>query len=70
MGRDQKQHVEVTRDIAIKFNNQYGEIFTIPEARIRDEVAVVPGLDGQKMSKATATRSRFSAIRRKPGPGS
>ncbi len=52
VGRDQKQHVEVTRDIAIKFNNQYGEIFTIPEPYIRDEVAVVPGLDGQKMSKS------------------
>jgi tryptophanyl-tRNA synthetase len=52
VGRDQKQHVEVTRDIAIKFNNQYGEVFTIPEPSIRDEVAVVPGLDGQKMSKS------------------
>jgi tryptophanyl-tRNA synthetase len=52
VGRDQKQHVEVTRDIAIKFNLQYGETFVIPEPRIRDEVAVVPGLDGQKMSKS------------------
>ena len=52
VGRDQKQHVEVTRDIAIKFNNQYGEVFTIPEPSIRDEVAVVPGVDGQKMSKS------------------
>ncbi|HBA86241.1 MAG TPA: tryptophan--tRNA ligase [Verrucomicrobia bacterium] len=52
VGRDQKQHVEVTRDIAIKFNNQYGEVFTIPAPSIRDEVAVVPGLDGQKMSKS------------------
>ena len=52
VGRDQKQHVEVTRDIAIKFNNQYGEIFTIPEPSIRDTVAVVPGIDGQKMSKS------------------
>ncbi len=52
VGRDQKQHVEVTRDIAIKFNNQFGEVFTIPEPSIRDEVAVVPGLDGQKMSKS------------------
>jgi tryptophanyl-tRNA synthetase len=52
VGRDQKQHVEVTRDIAIKFNNQYGEVFTVPEPSIRDTVAVVPGLDGQKMSKS------------------
>ena len=52
VGRDQKQHVEVTRDIAVKFNNQYGEVFAIPEPHIRDTVAVVPGLDGQKMSKS------------------
>jgi len=52
VGRDQKQHVEVTRDIATKFNNQYGEVFTIPKPSIRDSVAVVPGVDGQKMSKS------------------
>jgi tryptophanyl-tRNA synthetase len=52
VGRDQQQHVEVTRDIAIKFNEQYGQTFVVPEARIRDEVAVVPGTDGQKMSKS------------------
>ncbi|MBM4164066.1 MAG: tryptophan--tRNA ligase [Lentisphaerae bacterium] len=52
VGRDQKQHVEVTRDIAIKFNNQFGAVFTIPDPVIADEVAVVPGLDGQKMSKS------------------
>jgi len=52
VGRDQKQHVEVTRDIAIKFNEQYGKTFVVPEPRIRDEVAVVPGSDGQKMSKS------------------
>ena len=52
VGRDQKQHVEVTRDIAIKFNEAYGPTFVIPEPRIRDEVAVVPGTDGQKMSKS------------------
>src|SRR5208337_3521360 len=52
VGRDQKQHVEVTRDIAIKFNEQYGETFVLPEPRIREEVAVVPGTDGQKMSKS------------------
>ncbi len=52
VGRDQKQHLEVTRDIAIKFNETYGPTFVLPEPRIRDEVAVVPGLDGQKMSKS------------------
>jgi len=52
VGRDQKQHVEVTRDIAIKFNEAYGQTFVIPEPQIRDEVAVVPGIDGQKMSKS------------------
>jgi len=52
VGRDQKQHVEMTRDIAIKFNEQYGETFVIPEPQIREEVAVVPGTDGQKMSKS------------------
>lgn len=52
VGQDQKQHVEVTRDIAIKFNTAYGEILTIPEAEVREEVAVIPGTDGQKMSKS------------------
>jgi len=52
VGRDQKQHVEMTRDIAIKFNEVYGQTFVIPEPQIRDEVAVVPGTDGQKMSKS------------------
>jgi tryptophanyl-tRNA synthetase len=52
VGRDQKQHVEVTRDIAIKFNEAYGQTFVLPEPRIREEVAVVPGTDGQKMSKS------------------
>jgi tryptophanyl-tRNA synthetase len=52
VGVDQKQHVEVTRDLAIKFNEQYGQTFVVPEARIRAEVAKVPGLDGEKMSKS------------------
>lgn len=52
VGKDQKQHVEVTRDIAAKVNNEYGEIFTLPIPDIDDEVATVPGLDGQKMSKS------------------
>jgi tryptophanyl-tRNA synthetase len=52
VGRDQKQHVEMTRDIALKFNLTYGETFVVPEPRIKDDVATVPGLDGQKMSKS------------------
>ena len=52
VGRDQKQHVEVTRDIAIKFNATYGEAFTVPDPQINETVAVVPGTDGQKMSKS------------------
>jgi len=52
VGQDQKQHVEITRDIAVKFNEQYGQTFVIPEPQIRSEVAKVPGLDGEKMSKS------------------
>lgn len=52
VGADQKQHIEVTRDIAIKFNQSYGEIFAIPKDHILETVAVVPGLDGRKMSKS------------------
>jgi len=52
VGQDQKQHVEVTRDIAIKFNEAYGETFVIPEPQIRGETAKVPGIDGEKMSKS------------------
>ena len=52
VGKDQKQHLEVARDIAIKYNNEYGEVFTIPEPEIDEEVATVPGLDGRKMSKS------------------
>ena len=52
VGRDQKQHVEMTRDIAAKFNREYGDTFVIPEPQIREDVAVVPGVDGQKMSKS------------------
>jgi tryptophanyl-tRNA synthetase len=52
VGKDQKQHLEMTRDMAIKFNEAYGETLIVPEAEIRDEVATVPGLDGQKMSKS------------------
>jgi len=52
VGADQKQHIEVTRDIAGRFNNTYGEVFTIPQEHIIESVAVVPGIDGQKMSKS------------------
>lgn len=52
VGKDQKQHLEIARDLAIKFNNAYGETFAVPEPMIHDDVAVVPGVDGQKMSKS------------------
>lgn len=52
VGRDQKQHLEMMRDIAIKFNNQFGYVFAIPEPDISEDVAVIPGTDGQKMSKS------------------
>ena len=52
VGKDQKQHLEITRDIAIKFNNTYGDTFVVPEAEIDETVASVPGIDGQKMSKS------------------
>ena len=52
VGRDQKQHLEVARDIAAKFNEQFGPVFKLPEPDIVDSVAVVPGVDGQKMSKS------------------
>lgn len=52
VGKDQKQHLEVARDIAIKFNNTYGETFVLPEPEISESTAIVPGLDGQKMSKS------------------
>lgn len=52
VGKDQKQHVEMTRDIAIKFNTNYGETFVVPKEQIRESTAVVPGTDGDKMSKS------------------
>jgi len=52
VGKDQKQHLEVARDIATKFNNTFGETFVLPEPVIDDSVATVPGIDGQKMSKS------------------
>jgi tryptophanyl-tRNA synthetase len=52
VGKDQRQHVEMARDIASAFNNTYGETFVIPEARIEEQVMTIPGTDGQKMSKS------------------
>ncbi len=52
VGRDQKQHVEIARDLAIRFNNDFGGSLRVPEPYILDETAVVPGLDGAKMSKS------------------
>ena len=52
VGRDQVQHIEMTREIARKFNNTYGETFVEPQEYVMNEVAVVPGTDGQKMSKS------------------
>ncbi len=52
VGKDQIQHLEMTRDIANKFNNEHGKVFTIPEALVEESVATVPGIDGAKMSKS------------------
>jgi len=52
VGKDQQQHIEVTRDIAERFNHHYGDTFVIPQHRIDPDLAVIPGLDGQKMSKS------------------
>jgi len=79
VGKDQKQHVEVARDVALKFNSTYGEVFTLPEPEIVEELAVVPGVDGQKMSKSygnvieifggeKATRKKIMSIVTDPTP--
>jgi tryptophanyl-tRNA synthetase len=52
VGKDQKQHLEFTRDIAIKFNSEYGDTFKVPEPEIDEDTAIVPGIDGHKMSKS------------------
>jgi tryptophanyl-tRNA synthetase len=52
VGKDQKQHIEITRDLAVKMNETFGEIFKLPEARIQPATETVPGVDGQKMSKS------------------
>jgi len=52
VGKDQKQHIEITRDLAVKVNETFGQVFKLPEPRINPDTQVVPGLDGQKMSKS------------------
>jgi len=52
VGKDQKQHLEISRDIASAFNNQYGETFVVPESKINENVMLIPGTDGAKMSKS------------------
>ena len=52
VGKDQKQHIEITRDLAVKMNETYGNIFKLPEPRIQPATETVPGIDGQKMSKS------------------
>lgn len=52
VGKDQVQHVEITRDLAQKFNNAYGEVFKLPAYQLRGDAEVLPGVDGQKMSKS------------------
>ena len=64
VGRDQVQHIEMARDIAQRFNNLYGEHFTLPQAAIEDNVATLPGLDGRKMSKSYDNHIPLFAPRR------
>ncbi len=52
VGKDQKQHIEITRDLAVKMNETFGQIFKLPQARIQAATETVPGIDGQKMSKS------------------
>ena len=52
VGKDQKQHLEMTRDVATSFNHQFGDTFVIPESKIDEQVMTIPGIDGQKMSKS------------------
>ncbi len=52
VGKDQKQHIEITRDLAVKINETFGQVFKLPEPKINPQTEVVPGLDGQKMSKS------------------
>jgi tryptophanyl-tRNA synthetase len=52
VGKDQMQHIEITRDVASKFNNQMGETFVLPEGKVQEETMYIPGTDGHKMSKS------------------
>ena len=52
VGQDQKQHVEMTRDIALRFNHHYGKLFTVPDISIEEVAGLLPGIDGRKMSKS------------------
>src|SRR6266705_2209358 len=52
VGKDQKQHIEITRDLAVKINETFGQVFKLPEPKINPQTEVVPGIDGQKMSKS------------------
>jgi tryptophanyl-tRNA synthetase len=61
VGKDQKQHLEMTRDVAERFNHQMGETFVLPEARIDEQVMIVPGTDGEKMSKSRNNLLRLFA---------
>ncbi len=62
VGKDQKQHIEITRDLAVKMNETYGHIFKLPEPRIQPETETVPGIDGQKMSKSSPKDPASSTI--------
>jgi tryptophanyl-tRNA synthetase len=61
VGKDQKQHIEYARDIALKFNNQYGEVFKLPTELILEDVGTILGTDGQKMSKSYGNTIPLSA---------
>ncbi len=61
VGKDQLQHLEMTRDVAERFNHRMGETFILPEARTRDEIMIVPGIDGEKMSKSRGNLLRIFA---------
>lgn len=52
VGKDQMQHIEITRDVASRFNNQMGETFVLPEAKVQEDTMYIPGTDGHKMSKS------------------
>ena len=59
VGKDQKQHLEFTRDIANKFNHDFGSTFLIPEPEIDEDTAIIPGTDGAKMSKSYGNTINF-----------